>query len=164
MARFCSVCGKELGDNETFCTNCGANNAQPTQTQYAPTGNPYPGNTYSAGSYPGYAASAYPQQSTRGRGLAIPSLILGIIGLIFDFIAFVVAMTGVEVSYYLDDEERVALIFTVLFLSIFSILALIFAIIAKKRGYSSGLQKGGFITSVIGLSIVGIAILSVLTA
>lgn len=163
MARFCSVCGKELGDNETFCTNCGANNAQPTQTQYAPTGNPYPGNPYSAGSYPGYAASAYPQQSSRGRGLAIPSLILGIIGLVFDIIFFFSTL-AVSTNFRMSDDAKTSTIVTLLFLSIFSILALVFAILAKKRGFARGPQKGGFITSVIGLSLMGIAILSVLAA
>lgn len=66
---FCSNCGKQIPDNSAFCLNCGTAFSQPQQPQYPPQYQPQPG---------GYMPPQKPAEEP-GKGLAIASLVLGIV-------------------------------------------------------------------------------------
>ncbi len=72
---FCPICGRENNDNAMFCEGCGnaLNGAQQAPQQNAYQQDPYQQNAYQ----PNYNQAPAPAQP--GKGLAIASLVLGII-------------------------------------------------------------------------------------
>ena len=71
-----------------------------------------------------------PGEEQPGRGLAIASLVLGIVSLVF-------------------------IIFFPIFGLIAGIVGVILASMARKQGYRGGMQTGGFVCSLIGLVVNG---------
>lgn len=75
----CVYCGADLEDQAAFCTRCGKpageeNGSAPSGSQGQPSGMPYaPGPGYYGGPVPG-----------RYNGMAIASLVLGIVGIFFN--------------------------------------------------------------------------------
>ena len=144
MANFCSSCGNPITEGTAFCPSCGAacggirpQNMVPQQVIYV-------------------------KEKIPGRGFGITSLVLGIIGLVYAVILFfsmmmVNAMSGMmDMSGAFDRSGMAAaagfgLVLGILIYSIPSILAVIFGIVSEKRGYHTGIRKGGFITGCIGL-------------
>lgn len=144
MENFCSSCGNPITEGTAFCPSCGAacggvqpRNVVPQQVVYV-------------------------REKIPGRGFGITSLVLGIIGLVYAVILFFSMMMVNAVSGMMDmsgafHENGMAaaaglgLVMGILIYSIPSILAVIFGIVSEKRGYHTGIRKGGFITGCIGL-------------
>lgn len=144
MANFCANCGNSLAEGTAFCPKCGV-----------ACGGTQPQNVV-------YQQVVYVKEKIPGRGFGITSLVLGIVGLVYAVILFfsmmmVNAVSGIVGTY--SDFDRVgfaaatgfAFVLAILIYSIPSILAVIFGIVSEKRGYHSGIRKGGFITGCIGL-------------
>jgi len=77
---FCKNCGTQNSDGARFCAKCGADlSVQATETQYQQQdqfNNPY------AQQQPMYNAAPQQQPPMPGKGLAIASMVLGIISLL----------------------------------------------------------------------------------
>ena len=125
---------------------------QPNQPYQAPYQPPYYGYNY-----------AVPRKRP-GKGFGISSMILGIIGTIYTLNLFMQTTTiGMSVLYtssaaaqyksYADNERIVMIISTVIEYSVFAILALIFSLVSRKRGYKNGVSMSGLVMSVISLSL-----------
>ena len=123
---FCKNCGMALSSDSFFCQRCG--------TRIDPT--------------------APVVRKSRGLGFAIPSLILGILGLALALVIFVVVCTDIE--SVADDSPL--MILSIVY-SCISLLSIIFAATARKRGSTGGLSMTGLILGTIGAIIFLIKIL-----
>ena len=139
---FCRNCGAQNDDGVLFCAACGnaLNEPAPVQPEvqqpvYQNPNQPVyqnpnqPVYQQPVYPYPGYPYPAYPQPVKKpGQGMAIASLVLGILGLV---------SMGDGIS---------------------CILAIVFGCIAKKSGNKSGMATAGLVTGIIGcvLSVIGI--------
>ena len=100
---FCKNCGTQIADNATFCANCGASaNAQPQQAapQYAPQ-------PQYVAAQPVYVAQPAPVMGApvgNGLGKAITACILGVLGVVFGYLAYYFVLeaelSGGYYSYY----------------------------------------------------------------
>ena len=155
--KFCPNCGQQIEEGTSFCRNCGYNlSATPAQT---------PINQVNYVQQPNYAAQ---NPAQRGKGLAVASLVLGIISLFYSLISLV-ALSGIEDSlieaYETSGLESAMVakisfgIGFVLVVIITGILSLIFGINRKKYG----LGKAGIILSSIALVIAVISFIYILT-
>lgn len=155
--KFCPNCGQQIEEGTSFCRNCGCNlSAAPAQT---------PINQVNYVQQPNYAAQ---NPAQRGKGLAVASLVLGIISLLYSLISLA-ALSGVEDSlieaYETSGLESAMVakisfgIGFVLVVTITGILSLIFGINRKKYG----LGKAGIILSSIALVIAVISFIYILT-
>lgn len=89
---FCSKCGNQIPDNSTFCPNCGTAFAQPQQPQY---NQPQYGQPQQP-QYPQQPGGYVPPQapvSEPGKGMAIASLVLGILS--FFCFAYIAGTLGI---------------------------------------------------------------------
>ena len=137
--KWCINCGAVLSPEAEFCASCGAKQpgnadapySEPTPTYSAPTP------TYSAPT-PTYSAPTHGfdinGETHKPSGLAIASMILGIVTLVFFWLFYIALPTGIP--------------------------GLVLGIISLKKNISSskGMAKAGVIMSAIGL---GLAILFV---
>ena len=155
--KFCPNCGQQIEEGTSFCRNCGCNlSAAPAQT---------PINQVNYVQQPNYAAQ---KPAQRGKGLAVASLVLGIISLFYSLISLG-ALSGIEDSlieaYETSGLESAMVakisfgIGFVLVVTITGILSLIFGINRKKYG----LGKAGIILSSIALVIAVISFIYILT-
>ena len=114
----------------------------------APYGQPqqpaYPQQPQPAYQQPGYTPNAYastpyqqPGAPQPGKGMAITSLVLGIVSIVFWFFF---TPGGV----------------------ICGIVGLILGIMAKSKGFSGGMQTGGLVTSIIGTALCAISLVACL--
>lgn len=144
MANFCANCGNSLAEGTAFCPKCGV-----------ACGGIQPQNVV-------YQQVVYVKEKIPGRGFGITSLVLGIVGLVYAVILFfsmmmvyvasgIIGMSGDFHRAGLAAATGFALVLGILIYSIPSILAVIFGIVSEKRGYHTGIRKGGFITGCIGL-------------
>lgn len=144
MANFCANCGNSLAEGTAFCPKCGV-----------ACGGIQPQNVV-------YQQVVYVKEKIPGRGFGITSLVLGIVGLVYAVILFfsmmmvyvmsgIIGMSGDFHRAGLAAATGFAFVLAILIYSIPSILAVIFGIVSEKRGYHTGIRKGGFITGCIGL-------------
>lgn len=134
---FCSNCGAEIPEGTKFCPNCGAAvKIQPAAGQpdyQGSTGNQPQDNYNRVNSYQPAANNAS-SSGEEGHGLAIGSLVCGIIGVVCWFFG-----AGSFLSIILG------------------IVGLVLAGNSKKNGNSEGVRTTGFILSLIAL-IVGVIV------
>lgn len=129
----CPECGKQVSNMAIQCPNCG----YPIRQQSSPQPScPLPP-VYMP---PMYAqpplSSAYGSPKIPGRGFAIAGLALGIIGTVFTPAALLTVCSMFGVFY--DDLEWIDVLALPVEIAIFGILALVFGLIARKRGDKSG--------------------------
>lgn len=117
---FCKYCGASLDNDSLFCASCGA---RVTQTVPAP--------------------------QVHGRGLAIVSLILSIIGLAA---GFGMLMVSVNMSARPSMIMASGLYYPI------PLLAALFAANARRKGYVYGISKSGLIMGFAGLTMLTLAI------
>lgn len=151
---FCKHCGCQIEDGSTFCGVCGKPqnvNPAPQAPQYAAPQYQAPQYTapqYQAPQYaaPQYAAPQYtpvqvvPQDDTvPGKGLGVPSMILGILALFF-------------VLLWFSGESAFVVCSLVM-----SIASIVLGAIAKSKanaaGKSNGMANAGVICSIVTLAI-----------
>lgn len=118
---YCHYCGNFISPTGHFCERCGT-----------PVG-----------------ASAPVQQGVPGRGLAITSLIFGIISGVIGLEVFILTLV------IPDTPDLVLLIFIPIY-ALFPTVALIFASSAQKKGYKRALSRIGLWLSIISLSLLAI--------
>ena len=116
---FCKYCGASLDNDSLFCASCGAR-----VTQTAPV----------------------PQ--VQGRGLAIASLILSIIGLAAGF-----GMLMVSINMSARPSMLMA---SILYYPI-PLLAALYAANARRKGYVYGISKSGLTMGFAGLTMITLA-------
>lgn len=125
--KFCTKCGSEIPDGSKFCPNCGA----PADTQQAPSASgasPAPA-AQPAGQGTYMQETGNPgQNSSAGHGLAIGSLVCGIVGVVMWFTGY-----GSIISIILG------------------IVGLVLAGNARKAGNAEGIRTAGFVLSIIAL-------------
>lgn len=133
---YCRICGAEMPEDAMFCMKCGTKVVQSVDScqQPQPVYQPIPQQP---------ANTLQPENKKSGLGFAISSMVLGIIGLIYGFIFFFI--------YVSVPFGATAFMFMMIFGGV-SLLALIFSIIARKRGRKNGFSKTGMITGIIGIS------------
>ena len=132
---FCKNCGKEIPDNATFCTYCGAQSAAPQQQVQQPQQPVYQQPTYQQPVYqqptyqqpvyqqPGYAPVPY--ESPEGKSAATAALVWGILS----FVLCAVPILGF----------------------VFGIIAIKKANTAKRLGVKNGMVTTGLVLGIIGL-------------
>lgn len=105
---YCTNCGANLPDGTKYCSSCGAPVGvpqRPMQVTYA---------------QPNYIPYQQPE-TTSGKGLAIASLVLGIIGV-----------------FYMGTF-------------VFSLVGLILGCVARGKGYKKGIGTAGIVLGIVGL-------------
>ena len=129
--------------------------------------------TYSPQAAPGSPQIVYVKTKTRGRGFGISSMVLGIIGLYYALSGMAIvgevaqfAALGEEMLGEMMGEipsgmfaESMAVSLGVF--GIMPLLALIFGICARKRGYKNGVSMSGLIMGIIGLVLITLEIIAV---
>lgn len=128
---FCKNCGKEIPDNATFCTYCGAQTGTPQQQAQQPQQQPpvyqqpaYQQPAYQQPTYqqPGYAPASY--ENPEGKSAATAALVWGIVAMVFGWIplGFIFGIVGIKQSKK-----------------------------ANKMGVKNGLSVTGLVLSIIGV-------------
>lgn len=134
--------------------------------------------TYAPQAAPGSPQIVYVKTKTRGRGFGISSMVLGIIGLYYALSGMAMvgefaqlAVMGEEMLGEMMGEmmgeipsgmfaESIAVSLGVF--GIMPLLALIFGICARKRGYKNGVSMSGLILGIIGLVLIILEIFALL--
>ena len=106
---FCKNCGKEIPDNATFCTYCGAQTGAPQQQVQQPQQPTYQQPTYQQPAYqqPAYQQPAYqqpgyapvPMESPEGKSAATAALVWGILSFVLcavPVLGFVFGIIGIN--------------------------------------------------------------------
>ncbi len=129
---YCKNCGTELKEGQKFCPKCGTpvESSQTSRTTGAGQQQTYQQTqtsqqqNYQQQTY----QQTYQQQDTPGKSDAIGSMVLGIIAIVFLFFGWSSVISV-----------------------IMSIIGLILASNAKKKGYTGGMQTAGFVLCIINL-------------
>ncbi len=145
----CPECGNQISDQAVSCPVCGY-----------PIRQPIPG--YAAGQ-PAYHVPqqpqviVYPRPKVPGRGFGISGMVLGIIGAVYS----IPTLLSVLVTLFSDPELITTILPLAIEVGIMGILALIFGISARARGFKRGQSVAAIILSV--LPILSLAFTAVLT-
>jgi len=126
---YCFKCGTKLEDGTSVCPAC--NQVQP-QTQ---------------SSRPQDAAA---KSKLPGRGFGIAGMVLGIVGYVYSLPILSAAISMFSNKKDLDGTA-VDYILAFLLFSVFSVLALVFAITGHRKGYKNGISTSGIVIGCIGL-------------
>ena len=184
MPRYCTICGGALEENVSVCNHCGSDpNATPdpksppvqlqppiTPVLYAP---PQP-------RFAGYPQNgAYARPRVPGRGFGIVSLILGGIGAFYSLI-FLASVLGIGqglaeleqiIAFSFEASgERMPLDIQTLLCVTFGVftgmcvVAVCFAILAKKRGNRKVPTKLGLILGIAGIAMYLISVFLIMSA
>ena len=132
---YCEFCGGFVPDGSTTCPNCGK--------MISPTGAPQGQAPANGANTPNVTyQNVYVQKQNEnipGKGEAVASMVLGIVGLVFTFI-----LSGFGLGF-------IAVIC--------GIIGLILSIISKNKGYEGGMRTAGFVMNII---VIVVAILVVI--
>lgn len=156
---FCSSCGSRLEDHAAVCLSCGAQRVATTQPPL------YPQPVY------------YIRPKVPGRGFGITSMVLGIVGLAYGLYllfasALIEEIVSISTPTYLYGSYSsafntgmiIGLIIAYLMYSSLSIMAVCFAIPARKRGYDNNISKSGLVMGAIGIALYVLCILITLAS
>ena len=128
---FCNGCGTQLEANAAFCSKCGKTSGAsvPNNANAAPPQQPYPPYGYNPHGY-------YPPVQQPGHGLAVGSMVLGIVSLIFSWFPYLIPL---------------------------SIVGTVLAVVAMKQGNKGGMAIAGLICSLIALIISAIVLIVIIS-
>ena len=177
----CHSCGNEIRDDAQFCTVCGtkmvaapvtqpvANAPVQPQPWIPPHGQPgvqYVCTYAQHPTMPGSPQIVYVRPKVRGRGFGITAMVLGIIGLLYVFCGVVMVEEGIrQFSNILGNNTLAAmkveyttfmkgLMSVLVVFGVMPLLALIFGICSRVRGYKNGISMSGLIMGSVGLFLV----------
>jgi len=170
MAKFCAQCGNAVNETDNVCSQCGYvlnpnanvnlgnNNATQNNTTY---------NTVSPNQQP--AQIYVTKVPVPGRGFGISSLVLGIISLVYSIVLLMPIINYANAlerhSFYSQSKHELlsSMFAPVAVFAIIGLLALIFGVCAKGRGYKRGPGSAGLILGLLSLvfSVVDIIVICV---
>lgn len=135
--------------------------AQPQQPQawIPPQGQPGVQYVYTYGqpATPGGPQIVYVKAKTPGRGFGISSMVLGIIGLFYAF-SGISALNELMYLTQFAEEAVIDFVATLIVIGVMPLLAVIFGICGRKKGYKNGVSLSGLIMGIIGLALIVIEI------
>lgn len=152
---FCRNCGKQIGDNVSFCPACG------TATGFSSAkNNTYPqeqiqSNQFQQNQF--QSNQMYLNTSVPGRGLGIAGMIVGIVSLVFAFY-MIIAIFQMLSSSFLARVFADNFIPLIIFFLIVSIVALFLGSFAKSSGYVCGVSSSAVIMGLISFCVYVISI------
>ncbi|MBP3391314.1 MAG: hypothetical protein J6L76_00825 [Clostridia bacterium] len=144
---YCSKCGNQFSDGDSFCAFCGNSVVEKKQElQIQPQ----------TQSQPSLCEDTPPNMP--GRGSSIAGMILGIIGSLYGFVFSLVAIRTVMrliqsdwYNWYEQAEDYSGNIFMIMFFAEIPVLAVVFSVLGRSKGYQTGINKSGLITGLLGL-------------
>lgn len=113
--------------------------------------------TYAPPAIPGGPQIVYVKAKTPGRGFGISSMVLGIIGLFYAF-SGISALNELMYLTQFAEEAVIDFVATLIVIGIMPLLAVIFGICGRKKGYKNGVSLSGLIMGIIGLALIVIEI------
>jgi len=116
---FCSNCNQQLDDNLKFCPACGKE-VNPDAPAVVVESTP----EYQTYEQPNYQQPQQPYGVVPGKGAATAALVLGIVAIVFSYVALVGLVSG--------------------------IVGLVMTSTAKKEGFVGGMATAGLICSIVG--------------
>ena len=132
----CQKCGAAIPDDASFCTICGE--AQTLVYETSKIEQP---------------VDATEPVKKSGEGLAIASLILGILSIVSFFGSCCV---GSMFTFVAGVTSVLTGLFQII-IFVISLVGLVFAIVAKKKGCTSGVVKAGLILNIISVAMIVVA-------
>ena len=184
---FCPKCGVQSPDGSNFCNGCGVVISkvemdeglnQAVQMPIRPNYNyEQPQQPYQPYVQPYYAPTcAKPRRP--GKGLGISSMILGILGAIYSSMLSLIALQTILYSFahdsgemdlyknmkitaanFFDSDNMENITSAVFACLVCAVLALIFAIVSKNKGFRNKISKSGFVLSIVSVVLVFVFIL-----
>ena len=164
---FCDACGTPIGEKvavaqvapaptpvqqpqPTYAPPQQPPYQQPTQPMYGQPGPYYP--PQQGGYYPPQPMQYVVKPARPGRGFGIASMVLGIIGIVYAVVILIemIALAGVGVRF---NGMGIAMVVATIVYAVFGILAVSFAIPARKRGYVCGVSSAGLSLGIASLSL-----------
>ena len=133
---FCIKCGTELKEEAFFCAHCGNPVLQSVSSDQSV---PICPKTYETAE-----ENLQTEPRKAGRGFAISSMVLGAVGACYAFLALISCT---------PDSDATSMLMLIGTVSGLSVLALVFSIIARVRGWKNGFSKAGMITGLIGVAL-----------
>ena len=114
--------------------------------------------TYAPPAVPGGPQIVYVKTKTPGRGLGIAAMVLGIIGLVYA-LSGISALNDLMLYAPWVEDEVISFLATLIVIGVMPLLAVIFGICGRKKGYKNGVSMSGLIMGIIGLGLIIIEIL-----
>ncbi len=132
---YCGQCGTPIAENSAFCASCGAP---------VPLARPL------------YEQPMYQQRrSVPGRGLGITSLVFGILSMLLVVGALFIAVVIAEIAYYsgipVDMQGLEDLTGFLGYLAAYGVLAVVFGVVSRCRGYKNGISTSGVVMGVVNI-------------
>lgn len=178
--RFCVHCGANLTQEPAQAAKSAHQMlVQPTAQFQIPPDHYMPNTkyvyTYGPQATPGGPQVVYVKTKLRGRGFGVTSLILGIIGLLYvfsmvlpveEFLRTFAHLTdyenlGVQIPDYTAVLKAVEVILVIG--GVMPLLALIFGICSRVRGYKNGISMLGMVTGFVGIFLIIIELATIAT-
>lgn len=128
---------------------------QPPYQQPAPPTYGQPGPYYppqQGGYYPPQPMQYVVKPSRPGRGFGIASMVLGIIGMVYAVVILIEMIAFIDIGMHVK-MANVGMIMATIVYAVFGILAVSFAIPARKRGYVCGVSSSGLALGIASLSL-----------
>ncbi len=141
MSKYCSKCGNLLTDEAAFCTNCGSKIQVPTPSNIM------------------YQQVVCVKPKVPGRGFGISSLVLGIIGGFYSFVLFIGFSSLLEMPLSYNMSTLSALLSGIIVYGVLPVLALIFSLVSKHKGYKNGISTAGLVLGILGTVFILLAII-----
>lgn len=145
--------------------------------------NPPPPSNQQTGPFPPdgppvyYPSPVYMRPKIPGKALGSASLILGCLGSLFSIVLILIALLAVlygsiyhvglteslqkflGMLFGAGDFDAMQYVFSFIVMSlVLTILACVFAVVSRKRGYRSGISKAGFLISLVSFALIATVI------
>ena len=132
---YCRNCGTEIDAAARFCLACGTNTLIDQQATVI------------------QQPVVYVKPKVPGRGIGISAMVVSIIGLVYAFSALSTTLTmiGEFGNYWFFEIDMViGMLVAYLMVASLSIMAIPFALTARKRGYINNVSMSGLVMGVLG--------------
>lgn len=132
---YCRNCGTEIDAAARFCMACGTNTLIDQQAPVI------------------QQPVVYVKPKVPGRGFGISAMVVSIVGLVYAFSALsaTLEMVGQFGNYrFFDVDMVIGMLIAYLMIASLSIMAIPFALTARKRGYINNVSTSGLVMGVLG--------------